>query len=124
MEIQARNITWQMEQASSVKGLLSAHRSHEKHLSDNHLRACWTSLGRLARRGPAERRCLQTHAQALEPLVRHTARAAWVGDTGTRQLGANVAYGAALSGMVASLRLLFAALARALGRHVGSINAQ
>ena len=55
---------------------------------------------------------MQKHAQALEPLLQHTARAVGADEVKARPI-ANVAYGASLSRMAASLNMLFAVLARA-----------
>ena len=59
----------------------------------------------------------------MDPLVQHTVREAVTSRIGVRQL-ANVAYGAALSGMEVSLWVMFAVLARAVERRLGEFNAQ
>ena len=55
--------------------------------------------------------------------MQHMAHAARAGEIEARQL-ANVAYGAALSGMGVSLGVQFAVLARAAEQHLGEFNAQ
>jgi len=54
---------------------------------DVHLKACWTSLGRLAEQ-PAERFWQQKSVGALEPLVHHKVLAANTGELGARELSA------------------------------------
>ena len=95
--------------ATMNKALLCTFRVHESRVNHIHLSGCWTSLGRLAKQGRGERCWLQMNAEALEPLVQGTVRAAR--EMGAREL-ANVAYGAACSGSGESLGALFAALAR------------
>jgi hypothetical protein len=93
------------------------------YLDHIHLSASWISLGRLARRDPTERQWLQAHTLALEPLVQQTIHAAECGEIHARGL-ANVAYGAAVSGLAKTLGELFTALARASECRVGEFTTQ
>ena len=88
------SLTIKIKEVATIKELLQTHRTHESHLDEIHLSACWTSLSRLVNLKLAERRWLQSNAEALNPLVRHTVRAAVAGEFGPRQL-AHIAYAAA-----------------------------
>ena len=59
------------------------------------------------------------HAQALAPLVQHTACAAGAEEIEAREL-ANVVYGVALSGMGVYLVVMFAALGRVAEQHLAN----
>ena len=115
-------LTAQIKAASTIKELLSTHRAHESRLNHIHLSACWTSLARQAQQTLAQRRWLQTNAEALEPLVQHTLRAVIKGEFGAREL-ANVAYGAAGSIEGKSVGVLFEAIAKEAKQRLSS-NAQ
>ena len=101
------------------------HHAHQENSNHTHLTACWTSLGKLARQTLAERRWLQSNAQALNPLVQDTVDAAVAREIGSREL-ANVAYGAALVfAMVGQPDApLFTALAREAERHLRDFKPQ
>ena len=80
----------QIKDAASTEKLLCTYRVHESHLNYIHLSACWSSLGQLARWGPAQGDGLHMNVQVLDALVQHTVRAAWVGGIDARGL-ANIA---------------------------------
>merc|ERR1712216_1107224 len=107
--------------ADSIEALLRNYRALGEHLDHSHLAACWTSLGQLATRMPAEQCWLQTHAGMLEVLVQHTVRAAMAGEICGRDL-AQVAFGTAYGGSTKSRVALFAALAIAAGQHMSDFS--
>ena len=71
-------LTRQIKEATTIKSLLCVQLVQKGHLNDIHLSGCWTTLGRLAKQGRGERCWLQMNAEALEPLVQGTVRAAGV----------------------------------------------
>ena len=88
-------LTKQIIGATRIDELISIYSAHNCEFDHIHLSACWVSLGRFVTRGPVEERCfLQMKALVLEPLIRHTLRAAQAGQLGARELS-NVAHGAA-----------------------------
>lgn len=118
--------------------LLQLHRAHEKDLNVVHLTACWNSLCRLAREGPATRNAKAVE-EATTLLVQLTVRRAVAGLLDVRAL-ANVAHAAASINLKSSLELasrawacgmsdragaeLFLVLAMAAERRVGQFSAQ
>ena len=91
-------------------------------MNNIHVSASCTSLAHLARQRLAEQRWLRKNG-VLEHLVLSTARATLTGELDARNV-ANVAYGAARSGIGKSLVILFVALARAAEPRLGEFNAQ
>ena len=126
-------LTAQIKKSTTIKELISTHHAHETHLNHIHLSACWTSLARQSRQILAEPGWLQRNAEALEPLVQHTIRAAMKGCFGARAF-ANVAYGAAgvwksvgvgkSVGFTSSLCELFEAIAKVAKQRLDQFNGQ
>ena len=113
----------QIKAAATTEAILGLHHAHEKHIDRIHVSACWSSLGQLVTQRPAERTWLQSNAQASDMLVQHTVRAAELGEINARSV-ANMAYGAARSGMVEALRVTIVALASSAERWVNSSKPQ
>eukprot|EP00746_Dinoflagellata_sp_MGD_P109548 gnl/MRDRNA2_/MRDRNA2_46926_c0_seq1.p1 gnl/MRDRNA2_/MRDRNA2_46926_c0~~gnl/MRDRNA2_/MRDRNA2_46926_c0_seq1.p1 ORF type:complete len:587 (-),score=107.87 gnl/MRDRNA2_/MRDRNA2_46926_c0_seq1:178-1938(-) len=116
-------LTRQFKEADRIKMVLHTYRAHQNMVNKIHLSACWTSLGHLAKRKPAERSWLRMNEEALKPLVQQTVRAARTGSIGPRQL-ANVAYGMACSGRGGALTTVFATFAKAAEPVAEEFNAQ
>ena len=112
-----------MKKEATIAALLCRHRVCKSHLNHILLSACWSSISQLVTQRRAERCWLQKHAEALEPLVQHTMRAAEAAEIGAREL-ANVAYAMACSGWGESLVMLFTILAQAAGRQMSESKPQ
>ena len=78
-------LTKQIIGARIIDELISIYSAHNCEFNHIHLSACWVSLGRFVTRGSVEERFfLQMKALVLEPLIRHTLRAAQAGQFGAR----------------------------------------